>query len=62
MCDFRFLKNCECIGEEFARGGTSLRREGAKMATIQHKRMKLTLHRPSQYPLPQGLLVGISEA
>ena len=62
LCDSRFLKNCQCIGEEFALEGTPLGKEGAKMATVQHKRMKLTLHRPSQYPLPQGLLVGISEA
>ena len=30
----------------------------AKMNTIRNKRTRLSFERPSQYPLPKGLLIG----
>jgi len=31
---------------------------GSKMFTTRNKRTRLSFDRPSQYPLPQGLLIG----
>jgi hypothetical protein len=33
---------------------------GLVMVTTHNKRGTLDLHRPAQYPLPKGLLVGVS--
>jgi len=51
---------CKCLAEGVVRERVSFCEE-EKMITSQQKRARLTLGRPSQYPLPQGLLIGIHE-
>jgi len=51
---------CNCLAQGAVREEILLCKE-EKMITSQQKRTKLSFGRPSQYPLPQGLLIAIHE-
>lgn len=62
----RALKKCQLnFFEEICTPSCKIKNErnldpegGLKMVTTRNKRIRLSLHRSSQYPLPRGLLIG----
>lgn len=60
VVDECFDEMCDCLVQGPVKEEILVCKE-EKMITSQQKKAKFSFGRPSQYPLPQGLLIGIHE-